>query len=28
MVVFEVAGMTMLALFFSAMVNGNKRAAR
>ena len=28
MVAFEVIGMTMLALFFSALVDGNKRIAR
>jgi hypothetical protein len=28
MVAFEVIGLTMLALFFGAMVGGNSRAAR
>jgi hypothetical protein len=28
MVVFEVMGLTMLALFFGAMVDGNSRTAR
>jgi hypothetical protein len=28
MLVFEVIGMTMLALFFGAMVDGNSRTAR